>query len=237
MPKPKDNTPVLVGLFLFVGLVILGLLILQFGKIPKGKVPRYTMYARFSDATGILAGSDVRLGGAKVGQVAGLPELNETFDRVVVTLEINEGIGLPRNAEITVAGAGLLGDKYISVQVPEGTDPAKVGYYKAEETVEGISAGSLTSLQVKVENLSEKAANALTDVQAGVGRITVAVDEFEKMARNINVAVDKFNQGVLSEANVADLRTTMEKLRKTSENLASASEKLGPDAGQGRQDV
>lgn len=228
MARSKDTTPTLVGLFLFVGLVILGLLILQYGKIPKGEIEQYTLYARFSDATGILEGSDVRLGGAKIGQVAALPVLNETFDQVLVTLSINEGINLPRNAEITISGAGLLGDKYVSIQVPAGTKPDQVGYFKAEETVDGISASSLTTLQVKVENLSEKAGNALADVQTGVVRITAAVDEFEKMARNINIAVDKFNNGVMSDANVSDLRSTMEKLRKTSENLATASAKLDP---------
>lgn len=228
MARPKDNTATLVGLFLFVGLAILGVLILQFGKFQRRDVESYTLYARFSDATGVLPGSDVRLGGARIGRVASLPVLNETFDRVVVTLEINEGIGIPRNAEVTVSGAGLLGDKFISVQVPEGTDRSKVDYYKEEETIEGISAGSLTSLQNKVEALSEKATYALADVQGAVARITTAVDEFEKMGRNVNVAIDKFNTGVLSDANIADVRESLAKLRATSTNLATASEKLGP---------
>lgn len=221
MAKPKQHTPILVGLFLFVGLSILGILILQYGKFPKGEVPTYTLYAQFSDATGILAGSDVRLGGAKIGRVIALPELNETFDRVVVTLDVYEGIGIPRNAEVTVASAGLLGDKYVSVQVPEGTDRAKVDFYKTGDTIEGISAGSLTSLQMKVEALSERATSAIADVQGAVTRITTAVDEFEKVARNINT-------GVLADENIKDLRASMEKFRKTSENLATASEKFGP---------
>lgn len=228
MARPKDNTATLVGLFLFVGLVILGVLILQFGKFERRKIESYILYARFSDATGVLPGSDVRLGGARVGRVTSLPVLNETFDRVIVTLEINEGVGLPRNAEVTVAGAGLLGDKFISVQVPEGTDRSKVDYFKEGETIEGISAGSLTSLQNKIEALSEKATYALADVQGAVARITTAVDEFEKVGRNVNITVDKFNNGILSDANIADVRESLAKLRETSTNLSAASEKLAP---------
>ena len=228
MARPKDNTATLVGLFLFVGLVMLGLLILQFGKFERRKVTSYMVYARFSDATGVLPGSDVRLGGAKVGRVASLPVLNETFDRVIVSLEINEGIGIPRNAEVTVAGAGLLGDKFISVQVPAGTDRTKVDFYKEGETIEGISAGSLTSLQNKIETLSDKATYALADVQGAIARITTAVDEFEKVGRNLNVAVDKFNTGFLSDENASDLRESISKLKVTTTNLATASEKLGP---------
>ncbi|MFM7181887.1 MAG: MlaD family protein [Verrucomicrobiales bacterium] len=233
MARPKDNTATLVGLFLFVGLVILGVLILQFGKFERRKIESYTLFARFSDATGVLPGSDVRLGGARIGRVASLPVLNETFDRVVVTLEINEGIGIPRNAEVTVSGAGLLGDKFISVQVPEGTDRAKVDFFKGDETIEGISAGSLTSLQNKVEALSEKATYALADVQGAVARITSAVDEFEKVGRNVNITVDKFNNGILSDANVADVRESLAKLRETTTNLADASEKLAPAIDKG----
>lgn len=228
MARPKDNTAILVGLFLFVGLVILGVLILQYGKFERRKIESYTIFARFSDATGVLPGSDVRLGGARVGRVASLPVLNETFDRVVVTLEINEGIGIPRNAEVTVAGAGLLGDKFISVQVPEGTDRAKVDFFKEGETLDGISAGSLTSLQNKVEALSEKATYALADVQGAVARITTAVGEFERVGRNVNVTIDKFNAGVLSDENIADVRESLAKFRETSNNLATATEKLGP---------
>ena len=214
MPRSNDHTPTLVGLFLFVGLAILGLLVLQYGKLQRGKIPTYTLAARFSDATGIIKGSDVRLGGAKVGQVAALPQLNETFDRVLVQMDVYKGIDLPRNAEVTVAGAGLLGDKYVSIQVPAGTNPAKVGYYEEGETIEGLSAGSLTSLQVKVENLSDKVALALTDVQAGVAKISTTFD--------------KFNTGVLSDQNLADFQVTVRNLRKTSENLADASAKIGP---------
>ena len=233
MPKPREFTSTLVGLFLFVGLLIVGLIIIQFGKFQRGRVPRYDLFLSFTDATGILQGSDVRLGGAKVGIVAGTPTLNETFDRVRVHALINEGVKLPRNAEITTAGAGLLGDKYISIQVPAGTDPEKVGYFRDGESVEGISAGSLTSLQMKVEELSVRAGNTLTDVQGGVTRITVAVDEFEKVAHNVNIALDKFNTGVLSDANLADMRSSVQNLRKTSENFAAASEKLGPTLDKG----
>lgn len=233
MPKPREYTSTLVGLFLFVGLLIVGLIIIQFGKFQRGRVPRYDLFLSFTDATGILQGSDVRLGGAKVGIVADTPVLNETFDRVRVHALINEGVKLPRNAEITTAGAGLLGDKYISIQVPAGTDPEKVGYFRDGESVEGISAGSLTSLQMKVEELSVRAGNTLTDVQGGVTRITVAVDEFEKVARNVNIALDKFNKDVLSDANLADMRSSVQNLRKTTENFAAASEKLGPTLDKG----
>ena len=214
MPRPIDHTPTLVGLFLFVGLAILGFLVLQYGKLHRGKIPTYSIAAKFSDATGIIEGSDVRLGGAKVGQVVALPQLNKTFDSVVVLMDVYQGINVPLNAEVTVAGAGLLGDKYVSIQVPPGTDPAKVGFYKPDDVIEGISAGSLTSLQVKVENLSSKVADALTDVQAGLTKI--------------NATVDKLNNGVLSDENIADLRASMQSFRKTSDNLADSSGKIGP---------
>jgi phospholipid/cholesterol/gamma-HCH transport system substrate-binding protein len=233
MAKPREFTATLVGLFLFVGLAILGLLILRFGNVKRGDVARYPLTISFTDATGLLKGTDVRLGGAVIGSVQALPRLNATFDRVLVDVEINEGIGIPRNAEISTAGAGLLGDKYVSIMVPAGTEPEKTGYFKAGETIEGISAGSLASLQMKVEDLSLKAGNALGDVQGAIVRISSAVDEFEKVARNVNVAVTKFNDGILAEENLASLRQSMQNLEKTSANFASASEKLGPTLDKG----
>src|SRR5690349_17528312 len=62
-----------VGIFVAVGLAILAALVVQFGRLGEGFKTYYGLTVHFSDASGLLKGSDVLLGGAKVGRVAGPP--------------------------------------------------------------------------------------------------------------------------------------------------------------------
>src|SRR6266498_3324542 len=55
-----------VGAFVFVGLAMLGALIVQFGRLGEGFKTYYGLTVRFSDASGLLKGSDVLLAEARV---------------------------------------------------------------------------------------------------------------------------------------------------------------------------
>ena len=64
-----------VGAFVFVGLAMLGALVVQFGRLGEGFKTYYALTVRFSDASGLLKGSDVLLAGAKIGKVSGGPRM------------------------------------------------------------------------------------------------------------------------------------------------------------------
>ena len=48
-----------VGAFVFVGLAMLGALVVQFGRLGEGFKTYYAITVRFNDASGLLKGSDV----------------------------------------------------------------------------------------------------------------------------------------------------------------------------------
>ena len=55
------------------GLAILAALVVQFGRLGEGFKTYYDLTVHFADASGLLKGSDVLLGGAKIGRVSGQP--------------------------------------------------------------------------------------------------------------------------------------------------------------------
>ena len=61
-----SRTATLVGLFLFLGLVAAGWLILQFGSFGSHYDEAYQIEVCFDDASGIIVGTPVRLGGDKI---------------------------------------------------------------------------------------------------------------------------------------------------------------------------
>lgn len=80
----------------------------------------YAITAAFDSVDGIVAGSEVRIGGIKVGTVTD-QHLNPETYRAELTLAINPQIKLPADSSAEIASSGLLGDKYVSV-VPGGDD-------------------------------------------------------------------------------------------------------------------
>ena len=81
----------------------------------------YKVVAKFDNASGIALGSDVRVGGIKVGVVADLGLDANTY-QALVTMQIRESTKLPKDSSASIVGDGLLGGKYL--QLTPGSDEA-----------------------------------------------------------------------------------------------------------------
>lgn len=77
-------------------------------------VAGYEITARFNAVDGLTVGSDVRVGGVKIGSVVGQSIDLESYEAVVV-MTIRPDIGLPEDSVATVSSEGLLGGKYVRV--------------------------------------------------------------------------------------------------------------------------
>ena len=77
-------------------------------------VTGYSVTARFNAIDGLAVGSDVRVGGVKVGSVVAQSVDMEEF-RAVVRMTIRPDIRLPEDSIATVSSEGLLGGKYIRI--------------------------------------------------------------------------------------------------------------------------
>jgi len=75
----------------------------------------YSIEAKFENVEGILPGSDVKIGGIKVGSVLRQKVDPETYEAKIV-IEINKDIKIPTDSSIKVASSGLLGTKFIKLE-------------------------------------------------------------------------------------------------------------------------
>ena len=80
----------------------------------------YNITAKFDNASGVTLGSDVRVGGIKVGVVSDLG-LDPTTYQAVVTMQVAKGTKLPKDSSAAITGDGLLGGKYVQI-VPGGDE-------------------------------------------------------------------------------------------------------------------
>lgn len=80
----------------------------------------YPLIAKFERADGIKSGSDVRIGGVKVGVVSNA-SLDSTTYLAQIELSLDKKIKLPTDSSAQIVSDGLLGGKYIAL-VPGADD-------------------------------------------------------------------------------------------------------------------
>lgn len=191
-----------VGIFVAVGLAILASLVVQFGRLGEGFKSYYNLTVHFADASGLLKSSDILMGGAKVGQVAGAPRLVTAGQGVDVPLRIYDFVKLPAGSSITVGSSGLLGDRFVAISPPAGKPTAY------------IAKGS------RVEGAREK---GLADITKEGGAL---IKDLRGTVAKIDTAVSKLNEDALSKTNLDHLKETFENLSKTTRDLSESSKKI-----------
>ena len=78
-------------------------------------VKGYKLIAKFNAIDGLTVGSDVRIGGVKIGSV--VDQRIDTKDyRAVVTLTILPSVKLPTDTVARITSNGLLGSKYVKLE-------------------------------------------------------------------------------------------------------------------------
>jgi len=110
----------------------------------------YSLTARFSSVDGLQSGSDVRIGGVKVGQVTGITIDPETY-LALVTMTVEPKVKLPVDSVASVSTEGLLGGKYLGL-IPGSSDDmlkpgARINRTEASVSLENMLGQVIYSLQ------------------------------------------------------------------------------------------
>src|SRR5213596_3679152 len=197
-----------VGIFVFVGLAMLGALLVQFGRLGEGFKTYYPLTVRFTNASGLLKGSDVLLAGARIGKVAGGPRLVREGGGVVVPLKIYDYIKIPEGTKFTVGSSGLLGDRFVNVTIPPGLPKA---YLPPNAYVDGAR-------ETGIDDLTREGGALVNDLRGTV--------------QKIDTTMSRLNQETLSSANMENLKASMEHLNQATGALAESSKKLDGVIGQ-----
>lgn len=95
--------------------IAIGFMFYAYANTSAGGVSGYPVEARFSSADGIVAGTDVRLHGIKIGTVSNVSLDPKTF-LAVIRMDIRRDVQIPDDSAIKVTSSGLLGNSYLSIQ-------------------------------------------------------------------------------------------------------------------------
>src|ERR1700761_6528575 len=104
--------PILGALVLVAAIAFL---VFAYNKAGQRSFSGYSLTARFSSIDGLETGSDVRIGGVKIGQVTDIAIDPATY-LAMVKLTVAPEIKLPTDSVATITTEGLLGGKYVGLE-------------------------------------------------------------------------------------------------------------------------
>lgn len=104
-----------VGLFVLAGLGAIAYLSMNVGGLTLGHTRGLILYASFDQIGGLKPRAPVEIAGVKVGQVDYIG-LDKNF-RARVKLDLETNLKIPADTTASIVTSGLLGDRYISLQL------------------------------------------------------------------------------------------------------------------------
>ena len=112
MKKYKNET--VAGIFVLIGLLGVTYMTMKLGNVSLLSQDSYTLYARFNSVSGLRSGNPVEMIGMEIGQV-GKFKMDQEDQVAVVELKIAKDFQVYDDAIASIKTAGLIGDKYISI--------------------------------------------------------------------------------------------------------------------------
>lgn len=105
------------------------------------KTTGYPLLVSFERVDGLVEGSDVKIGGIKVGKIEKLSLDPQTFS-AVATITLRDGVKLPKDSSAAITSESLLGGKYLDL-VPGGDEDFLAPGEKIKHSQSSVNLESL----------------------------------------------------------------------------------------------
>jgi phospholipid/cholesterol/gamma-HCH transport system substrate-binding protein len=120
------TTQFIVGIFTLLGIAALAILSLSLGKVAILPAPGYRLFALFDNISGLKTNDQVQLAGVQIGKVISIGLKDE---RAQIAMHINQGVQIDADAIAAIKTSGIIGDKYVSIQLGPSDRILKNGDY------------------------------------------------------------------------------------------------------------
>ena len=187
----KSRLELKVGIFVFIGLIILVLFVLMIGDFRLIN-PGYSFKVSFGFANGVKINAPVRLSGVEVGEVK---DIEITYDDVSKKPKVLIGVWVRREAKIPVDSRvwvnmlGVLGEKYIEIM------PGKKHDNLLEEgsVIKGEDPISIQELTDLSRDIALQVEDTVGDIKVSLGKLNLALDHFSKTSNTFDTTLESFN--------------------------------------------
>jgi phospholipid/cholesterol/gamma-HCH transport system substrate-binding protein len=182
----------------------------------------YKYYVVYDNIDGLTASNPVLLNGLNVGRVQEIKLLQNQNNRLLVSLDIQKGIILPKGTVALLADGGLLGGKVIHLSI--GASSVNL---QDNDTLLGKKESGISAV------LQEKALPLVTHADSLILNLAAVADGFKETGKILNQMLKNYDQtgsevqGLVME-NRRNLLVMTSNLNKLSESLIETEKELKP---------
>lgn len=156
-----------VGLFVAVGLVLLGMLLVWFNRGANPFRGTFELKLRASNVGGLKQSSGVLLAGVGVGSVRDI-NLDPSGTNVTITLQIYNNFPIYHDARFVIESANVLGDQYVSIIPTANTPPVLTNGQEVEcqppFNLQEVARGAAGFVQ-RLDETAKKLDASVTDLR------------------------------------------------------------------------
>ena len=185
-----------VGLFVFIGLVLLSVLLVQFSKGTSIFRGTYNLYLVSPNVGGLKLRASVLMAGVNIGSVSDI-RLAPDGKSVTIVLNIYKTAKIYKDAQFVIESAGFLGDQYVAIIPTANLGPPLV-------------------------NNDQVYCEPPFDLQQVARSATGFIARVNETAKKIEDSVAALQQTVLSQQTLTNLTTTIANLRSASADAVNA---------------
>jgi phospholipid/cholesterol/gamma-HCH transport system substrate-binding protein len=195
-----------VGVFVTIALMILGYFILKIEDLQLFQDDGERVVAGFASVAGLDDKAAVRVAGVRVGRVDGI---DLEADRALVTLLLERPVDLRVGASARIANLGLLGDKYVELDIGPGDAPL----LPAGEILPGTTPLGWDQAMARIDGIGQS-------IQATLGALDPEESgaTFKRLLISLEATVESVRRMI--DANEARVGGTIANMERFSATLA-----------------
>ncbi|MFH1046331.1 MAG: MlaD family protein [Candidatus Omnitrophota bacterium] len=223
MTQPKWNLEFKVGIFTFIGLIILILSVFSINGMYILR-PGYDIKVTFRFASGIAEGAPASVAGVQVGEVKKIilgSDAQKQEALITLWVKLKQGVEIPRDSQTFVSTMGLIGETYLEI-IP-GSDYAQL--LQNGDTLTGRDPSSTDTVMEIVRTMAADFNQVLDSVNDILNEQTR--NEVKATVHNIST----FSEG-LNDQSKQDLQQTLQNLREAAVNVKLVTGRL--ERGEGK---
>jgi len=227
MNQSPNKRAVIVGLFVFIGLLFLLGGILIIGNLRNTFKTKMKVVSLFDDVNGLQKGNNVWFSGVKIGTVYNLHFHGESQVEVIMNIETEVQQYIRKDAKVKITSDGIIGNKILviyggtpnSEEVQEGDTLAVEKSFTSEDMVNTFQENNknLLAITTDFKAISKKIAAGegtigkfLNDssVYININAATVSLQKASEKAQQLINSLATFSSGLNKKGTLANQLTT-----------------------------
>lgn len=199
MNESSNKRAVVVGIFVFFGLLFFIAGIFMVGNLHETFKKKMEIVALFNDVNGLKVGNNVWFSGVKIGTVSDLNFMGESHVKVNMKIEKKSQVYIHKNANVKISSDGFIGNKILIIyggtldsnQIEEGDTLTVEQTFSTEDMINTLQENNKNFLAISSDFkiISKK----LADGEGTIGKLL----NDEAVYNNINAATTSLQNASL----------------------------------------